>query len=281
MGRSRGKTVLITGASSGIGEATALHLARRGYRVLATSRELSRLERLMAQDRSPSLDILPYQIDVNEAASVESVVPSMLEGVGSLDGLVNNAGYGLWGCLEDLTIEEVKAQFETNVFAVLRMSQAVLPHMRERGGGTIINVGSVAGRIGSPAGGAYAASKFALEGLSKVLRMEVAQFGVRVVLIEPGLFRTNFFRDRVVGERALDPRSQYYGYASRIGGHSEGNQRWAGDPAKVAKLIAKVLESRHPRQRYPVGIDARLGTLASRLLPDGLLEYIVKRVITR
>ena len=225
MSRPPTKTVLITGASSGIGKATALYLAHRRYHVLATSRELSRLDELMAHAKTDSLPISAYQLDVNEPASVEQVIPQILDHVGGLDALVNNAGYGLWGYLEDLTIEEVKAQFETNLFAVLRMSQAVLGHLRERHSGTIVNVGSVTGHVASPAGGAYAASKFALLGLSRVLRMEVAQFGIRVVLVEPGLFRTNFNQNLVFGERVLDSQSPYHTYARRIRKSSAGYQR--------------------------------------------------------
>ena len=143
------KTALITGASSGIGKETALYLARRGYHVLAISRELSRLDRLIAQARTDSTSISAYQLDVNEPAAVAEVVPQILDQVGGLDALINNAGYGLWGCLEDLSVEEVKAQFASNVFAVLRMSHAVLPHMRERRSGTIVNVGSRQGRSGA------------------------------------------------------------------------------------------------------------------------------------
>ncbi len=275
------KTALITGASAGIGKATALHLARQGYHVLATSRQMARLDGLMDQAGSASLPISGYELNINEPASVEEVVPRILDEVGKLDALINNAGYGLWGYLEDLTPEEVKAQFETNLFAVLRMSQAVLPHMRERQRGTIVNVGSVTGLIGSPSGGAYSASKFALRGLSSVLRMEVSRFGVRVVLIEPGLFRTNFHRDLVLGERALDPGSPYYSLAQRIRRNSAGNQRWAGDPMKVARTIGRVLASGHPRHRYTVGPDARLGSLAARFVPDGVLEYLIKRVVAR
>lgn len=275
------KTVLITGASSGIGKVTALYLARRGCHVLAASRKLSRLDELMAQARDESLLISAYQIDINESDSVDEVVPQILDRIGTLDALVNNAGYSLWGFLEDLTLDEVKAQFETNFYAVLRMSQAVLPHMRSRGRGTIVNVGSVAGLIGSPAGGAYASSKFALRGLSKVMRMEVARFGICVVLIEPGLFRTNFHQAQVVGEKVLDRLSPYYSYSQRIRGNSSGNQRWAGDPVKVAKTINKVLNSSHPGQRYQVGIDAHLGAIATRIIPDGILEYLVKRVMLR
>ncbi len=281
MSSSPSKTVLITGASSGIGRATALYLARRGYYVVATSRELSRLDGLMAQARADSASISGHQLDVNSPASVSEVVPRILDQAGGLDALINNAGYGLWGCLEDLTMEEVKAQFETNLFAVLRMSQAVLPHMREKRNGTIINVGSVAGRIGGPAGGAYAATKFALEGLSRVLRMEVAQFGIRVVLLEPGLFRTDFPRNQVIGGKALDPQSPYYSYAQRLRRNSSRNQRWAADPVKVAKTVDRVIRAKHPRPVYVIGVDARIGTLAARLIPDGILEYLVKKAVTR
>ncbi len=281
MGNIASKTVLITGASSGIGRATALCVAARGYHVLATSRELSRLDSLVETARSDSLSISAHLLDVNDAASVSEVVPRLLSESGGLDALVNNAGYGLWGCLETLTVEEVKDQFETNLFAVLSMSKAVLPHMRERGRGTIVNVGSVAGRIVGPAGGAYASSKFALDGLTRALRMEVAAFGVRVVLIEPGVFRTNFGLNSVVGEATLDPGSPYYMFSQRIRQKSGKSTLWAGDPARVGRTIARVLESRHPRQRYQVGLDARLGNLAARWLPDGILEYLVRRVIGR
>ena len=274
-------TVLITGASAGIGKAPALYLARRGYHVAATSRKLSRLDELMSVARSDSLSISAYQLDINEPASVADVVPEIIGQNGALYVLINNAGYGLWGCLEDLTMEEVKAQFETNFFAVLRMSQAVLPGMRDRGSGIIVNVGSVLGCIGSPAVGAYSATKFALVGLTSVLRMELAQFGIRAVLIEPGLFRTNFHRDKVIGERALDPQSPYWSYVGRIRSNSGEYRLWGADPSKVAKTIGRVLSAKHPRPRYAVGIDARLGTLAVRLLPERFVQYMVQRFVAR
>ena len=274
-------TVLITGASAGIGKATALYLARRGYHVAATSRKLSRLDELMSVARSDSLSISAYQLDINEPASVADVVPEIIGQNGALYALINNAGYGLWGCLEDLTMEEVKAQFETNFFAVLRMSQAVLPGMRDRGSGIIVNVGSVLGCIGSPAVGAYSATKFALVGLTSVLRMELAQFGIRAVLIEPGLFRTNFHRDKVIGERALDPQSPYWSYVGRIRSNSGEYRLWGADPSKVAKTIGRVLSAKHLRPRYAVGIDARLGTLAVRLLPERFVQYMVQRFVAR
>ena len=281
MGKRINRTVIVTGASSGIGEVTVLHLAKLGYVVAATSRNISRLEELLAKSRADSLQISGYELDINDSSSVEATVPLMLDQMGSVDALVNNAGYGLWGCLEDLTETEVMEQFQTNVFAVLRMSQAVLPSMRERGSGTIVNVGSVSGRIGSPGGGAYSSTKFALDGLSRVLRMEVAQFGVRVALIEPGLFRTNFHRNLNMGSRVLDERSPYYNFTQKIRGRSAGEQRSAGNPMTVAKTIAKVIAARHPKPRYQVGIDARLGAMASRFVPDGLLEFFVNKVMVR
>ena len=269
------------GASSGIGRATALHLAREGYHVISTSRDVNRLDGLLERARDESLSISAYELDINRSESVDAVIPQLIDDAGRVDALVNNAGYGLWGCFEDVSIEEVKAQFETNVFGVLRLSQAFLPHMRDRTNGTIVNVGSVSGQIGSPAGGAYSASKFALRGLTTVMRMELAPFGVRVVLIEPGLFRTQFMQNRVIGRKALDPRSPYSLHTQRISRSSGSHQRWAGDPDRVARTIAKVIKSRKPRARYTVGADAFLGSLAARLLPDFLLHYIVTKATNR
>ena len=275
------KSVIVTGASAGIGMVTAVYLAQRGYRVLATSRETSRLDGLVEQARQESIPITPYKLDVNDPASIADVVSRMLRDTGGIDALVNNAGYGLRGCLEDLSIDEVRAQFETNVYAVLGMSQAVLPQMRQRGSGTIVNVGSVAGQIASPGGGAYSATKFALRALSNVMRMEVASFGVRVVLLEPGLFRTDFLRNQVVGQRSLDPNSPYYQHTEKMRRNQGGNMRWGGNPIRVARTIARVLGARHPGARYTVGLESLLGAMAARLVPDGLLQYLVRQAIWR
>ena len=274
------KSVLITGASGGIGKTTALYLAQRGHPVIATGRSLARLGELEAEAEAAMLPISIFQLDVNDPRSVSQQVPAILQQVSSLDVLVNNAGYVLWGCLEDLEMEEVEAQFETNLIGVLRMCQAVLPHMRERGHGTIVNVGSIAGQIGTPANGAYAASKAALRALTAVLRMEVVRFGIRVTLIEPGIFRTNLHREQVVGSRALDDNSPYRDYGERTRARSHGFDRRAGDPVKVARTVAKIIASRHPKPRYSVGLDAGLGIMAARLLPDRVLEFFVKRVVS-
>ena len=273
------QSVLITGSSEGIGRATALYLARRGHRVIATGRSLSRLSGLEEEARAASLPLQVMELDINDDGSVAKQVPSIVGEAGGLYVLVNNAGYALWGCLEELEMDEVRAQFETNLFAVLRMSQAVLPHMRQRGRGTIINVGSISGLIGSPAGGAYAATKSALRALSAVMRLEVAQFGIRVALIEPGLIRSNFHANQVVARRALADESPYRSYEERIRKSSARFRQGGGDPMKVARRVAKIISAKRPRARYSVGVDSGLGVLAARFLPDGVVEFFVKRVV--
>lgn len=273
------QTVLITGATRGIGRATALHLAQRGHRVVATGRDLGLLASLEQEAKARGLPIAVSAMDVTDAAACETVVARTVADHARLDALVNNAGYGLWGPLEDLTPEEMRAQFETNVFAVVRLSQLVLPQMRRQGFGTIVNVGSVAGQIGSPAGGAYAASKFALRGLSQVMRMEVAQFGVRVVLIEPGLFRTEFPQNQAIGKRVERPDSPYRDNIRRTRERRGMNPYGGGDPIRVAVRIRKCIEGRRPKARYTVGLDAWAGAMSARLLPDGLLYAAVQKTL--
>ena len=280
MSKNKSLSVLITGASGGIGKATGLYLARRGHRVVATGRSITRLGEIQEDAKAEGLPLTTFELDVNDPESVSSQAQLILEEMGPVDVLVNNAGYGLVGCLEELEVDEVKDLFETNVFAILRMTQAVLPHMRDRGSGTIINVGSVTGNIGTPLGGAYAASKSALKMLSAVQRLEVERFGVRVALIEPGLYRSNFHRDQVVGRRVGEEGSHYGNYTEGI---YRGTRRFhlrAKDPAAVAKTVEKIMLARHPHARYQVGIEAWLGAIGPRLLPDGVVEFFVKRVIS-
>ena len=264
------KRVLITGASSGIGLVTAQHLSNRGFHVVATSRDRSRLTELLSETptsgESKGGSIVGYELDVNDSASVSRVVPQILEENGPLDGLVNNAGYALWGYLEDLTVDDLQAQLETNLLGVFRMCRAVLPQMRKQGRGTIVNVGSIAGRMGSPGGGAYSTSKYALDGFSRVLRMEVEDFGIKVSLIEPGAFRTNFQQNIVIAQGGADPTSPYHDYSEsfRTRISSSNGSWWAGDPLTVAKRIENILKSKSPKARYGVGLDARAGILATR-----------------
>jgi NAD(P)-dependent dehydrogenase (short-subunit alcohol dehydrogenase family) len=229
--------------------------------------------------RQEALTILTRTIDISDPASVTNNVPAILSEVGDLDVLVNNAGYSLWGCWESLTLDEVASQFATNFFGHLSMIQAVLPHMRERRKGLIINVGSMAAHIGRPAGGAYAASKSALASLTKVMRMEVEQFGIQVVLLEPGKFSTNYNANRVIGTHASDPQSPYQCLIQHLKQKRESskNKNQAGDPVEVARTITKILAARQPKQRYLIGADAQRWYMAAKFLPDPVLEALVKK----
>jgi NAD(P)-dependent dehydrogenase (short-subunit alcohol dehydrogenase family) len=273
------KTVLITGASSGFGKATALSLARHGHYVVATSRSHAGLDDLAGLARQEALKISTRPIDISDPASVAKNVPAILSDVGDLDVLVNNAGYSLWGCWESLTLDEVRSQFATNFFGHLTMIQAVLPHMRERRKGLIINVGSMAAHIGRPAGGAYAASKAALASLTKVIRMEVEPFGIQVVLLEPGRFRTSYNANRAIGTHASDPQSPYQPLIQRLKQKRESSKHkdQAGDPVEVAKTITKILVESQPKQRYLIGDDAKRWYMAVKFLPDSFLETVVKK----
>ena len=249
--------------------------------VVATGRNEALLASLQNEATHQGLSLSAAPLDVTDDGAAAQTIRLAVEAHGRLDALVNNAGYGLWGPLESLTLDEVRAQFETNLFGVLRLSQLALPHMRERGFGTIVNVGSVSGLIASPAGGAYAATKFALAGLSRAMRMEVAPFGVRVVLIEPGVFDTGFSANQAVGEGVLAEDSPYASRTSavRTSPKSSGGHGLRANPMNVATRIRQVIESKRPNARYAVGIDARAGVMAARLLPDGVLDFAVRRVL--
>ncbi len=277
----QGKTVLVTGASSGIGRATALYLAEKGYSVIGTSRSLERLAGLCQEASRKGLAVRAVELDINRDEAVAAVMPGLLEQVGAIDVLVNNAGYSLWGPVEGLSMEQLKAQFEANFFGAVRMIKAVLPGMLAQRGGTIINVSSVLGRLGTPFNGAYAASKFALEGLSESLRTELWPFGVRVVVLEPGLFRSDFQQNQVPGERARSSDLPYYPYIQRYDVRHARFHRRAGDPIHVAKAVHKIIRSRRPAFRYPVGMEARLGILGARVLPERLFQALLSRATLR
>ena len=266
MARER-ETVMITGASSGIGLATARLLAGDGYSVIATSRSMDRLEGLRLEAEEQELPVRTVEMDINSDASVEAVMPGLLRDSGGIDALVNNAGFGLRGPLHSVSTDEIRAQFETNVFAALRLTRAVLPGMVEKGKGTIVNVGSVVGRIGMPFSGAYSASKFALEGMSETMRMELWPLGVRVAIVEPGLFRTRFLENQVAA--SASGSTPFGGSVARRTERAEYGPT-AGDPVKVARVIRKIIRSRRPAFRYVVGPDARMAVAAKWLLPERL-----------
>ena len=272
------KSVLITGASTGIGRAAALYLAERGHRVVATSRSLDRLDGLRREAERFG-DIHCVELDVDSDRSVSDATASAIEACGRIDVLVNNAGYGLWGPVQSFSMEELRSQLETNFFGAFRMIKAVLPSMTAAGSGTIINVSSVEGRLVTPFSGGYAASKFALEGLSEALRYELWPQGICVAVVEPGLFDTDFHDSQVEAADAGSPDLPYGPSIARYREQRGKYDRFAKDPVRVAKVIHRIIRSRRPRFRYPVGMEATIGIPASQLMPERLYQAILGRAI--
>jgi NAD(P)-dependent dehydrogenase (short-subunit alcohol dehydrogenase family) len=258
------KTALVTGASSGIGEATALQLAELGYTVYAAARRVERMSDLA--DRG----IRTRSVDVTDDPSMVALVEMVVADTGRIDVLVNNAGYGSYGALEDMPIEEGRRQFEVNVFGLARLTQLVLPQMRAQRDGYIVNVSSMGGRIWEPLGSWYHASKFAIEGLSDSLRVEVAEFGIKVVIIEPGSIRSEWSGIAADQLEATSANTPYARQAKLVGAVLRGvhYSQMASGPEVVAEAIAKAVQSPKPRTRYVVGGGARGILLAERILPD-------------
>ncbi len=281
MSQGTGKTVLITGASSGIGMTAAVYLAERGYSVIATSRSRDRLVPLKSLATQRDLTISTVVLDINSDEAVSDILPGIIESHEGIDALVNNAGYSLWGPAENLSIGELKDVFETNFYAAFRMMQCILPGMTEQGSGTIVNVTSVQGRFVTPFNGGYGATKFALEGLSEAMRFELWPLGVRVGVIEPGLYSTNLLNNQVVAEGIETSDLPYGPMIERYRKHRTDYNRLAKDPGKVAKVIHRAIRSRRPHFRYTVGVEATLGILAARYLPERLFQTLVSHVLLR
>jgi NAD(P)-dependent dehydrogenase (short-subunit alcohol dehydrogenase family) len=257
------RVAVITGSSSGIGFETALLLARSGFHTYATMRNLEKSKNITEIANTEKLPLQVVQLDVNDDISVKNAIDKIVVAAENkrIDVLVNNAGYGLFGPLEDISIEEIKAQFETNFFGVIRVTQQVLPAMRKQnsGGSTIVNVSSVGGRIGIPVLSAYQSTKFALEGLSESMSYELEPFGIRVVIIEPGFIRTNIINSSTTAEKALDSKSPYFSLTQKVKNHFKSmmeNASSSSPPEEVAKVILQAITSENPQLRYTVGNDA-------------------------
>ena len=216
-------------------------------------------------------------MDVNSDESVESAMPGLIEQFGGIHALVNNAGFGVWGPVESLLMDELKMQFEANFFGAVRMINATLPGMLERGSGRIVNISSVLGRIGTPFNGAYVSSKYALEGLSESLRAEVEPFGVWVSLVEPGLFETNFQKNQLRAARSGDPTLVYAPYIRRYDERHGRFERLAANPVKVARVIERAISARRPSFRYPVSAEAWVVTVGNRILPERVKNALLSR----
>jgi NAD(P)-dependent dehydrogenase (short-subunit alcohol dehydrogenase family) len=256
-GEEQQKVAIVTGSSSGIGYATSLLLARNGFHTYATMRNIGRsadVQEIAYKERLP-LEVI--QLDVNDDASIRDSIEKVESENERIDVLVNNAGYGLVGAFEDLSVEEIKSQFETNFFGVIRLTQQVLPIMRKQKSGTIVNISSGAGRIGFPGMSAYVSSKFALEGLSESMSYELEPFGIKVVIIEPGVIRTNFKKNSVMSKKSLDNSSisPYSSIIQKIDSSISSMVEHATPPEEVAKTILHATISNNPELRYLVGND--------------------------
>jgi NAD(P)-dependent dehydrogenase (short-subunit alcohol dehydrogenase family) len=271
------QVVLITGASSGFGFETAKLLASRGWRVYAAYRNVRKSGPL--QKLSRSMDLHPVRIDTTDTRSIGKAVGDILRQEGRIDALVNNAGFAMAGFLEDLSDEDIKEQFETNVFGYLRMARAVAPSMRRNGCGKIVNIGSISGRIPFPGLGAYVASKFAVRALSEGLRQELRPFGIQVCEIAPGSYKTRVVDSARYGKDMHNPRSPYRDY-TRWMEKASAKEFANGRPAvEVAELIGKVLRSFWMRPVYLAGPDAKMMAFLKWLLPDFFFERLMMLMI--
>ncbi len=272
-----GQVVIITGASSGIGEAIARRLARVGAKIVITARRPEQLNAL-ARELDPSgASVLAMVGDVTSDTVRRALVAEALKKFGRIDALVNNAGYGTRGPLELVPVEAIRRNFETNVFSLIALTQLVIPAMRERGGGCIVNIGSVAGRIARPLSSVYDSTKHALEALTDGLRGEMQPFGVRVSLIRPGFIATEFISaaDKASGEftGTVGPYEPFWA-ATRAG--IQKLRSVAGVPDDIARLVEKALASDNPAPRYNGPFHAKVFLFAKWLIPDRLIEYVLR-----
>lgn len=272
------QVVIVTGASAGIGEATAKWLAREGATVVLAARRKARLDQLKKEIEASGGSALAIEADITSEEDRQRIVLETMSAFGRIDALVNNAGYGQRGPIEIVPIEAIRRNFETNLFSLIALTQLVIPIMRNQGGGKIVNVSSVAGRIARPLSSVYDATKHALEAISDGMRGELAPFGIKVVVIEPGFIITEFLG--VANEVSREVIEQESPYAASIEGLSASFQRlrkMAGAPDDIAELIVKALTSDNPRLRYAGPRHARLAIALKRWLPERLFDYVLNR----
>ena len=270
------RVILITGASSGFGKACADYLSRIGYRIYGTSRKAD-FETTEHSDGLSSPDFKMIPMDVCDQGSVNQCIEFLLKHEKSIDVVINNAGFGIVGSIEDCSIEEFKLQFETNFFGVIRVIQSVLPQMRKQGFGHLITIGSIAGLMSVPFQGAYSASKFALEGLIESLRIEVKQFGIQAVLVEPGDFNTGFTDNRITAENVLKNPvySENFKHALAV---MESGERNGPPPEKLALLIERIINNPRPKVRYTVGMFMQtFAVLVKRVIPASSFEWLIMK----
>jgi short-subunit dehydrogenase len=249
------KTVLVTGCSSGIGYATCLVFARNNFATYGSVRDLSKAERIQEITNKEKLPLKIIRLDVNEDESIRIAIQKIISDSGGIDILINNAGYGMFGPIEEISIKEIKEQFETNFFGTIRLIKAIVPIMRKQRNGTIVNISSMVGRFGVPLNAAYVSSKFALEGLSESISFELEEFGIKVIVVEPGVIQTDFFHNLKV--RGNDTKSPYYKLMDkRIAFLKAAMKNSVSSSDQVANTILHAVNSRDPDMRYVIGNDA-------------------------
>jgi NAD(P)-dependent dehydrogenase (short-subunit alcohol dehydrogenase family) len=269
------RIALVTGASSGFGRLISLELAEAGFHVIATMRDLSKTESLVksAFERGVENAIEVVRLDVTQD-DVSDIVGHLINQHGTIDVLVNNAGFAAGGFTEDISMDEWVKQFDTNVFGTIRLTKAVLPSMREAGFGTIINISSISGRMAFPGLGPYSASKFAVEGFSEALRLEMKPFGVHVVLVEPGSYKTNIW-SKGTDSLTVNPDSPYGYKTKRLLKMVNKIAEKAGNPQEVAIFVRDIALSKHPRFRYPIGKGVKSSIRLKHMVPWRLIERMI------
>lgn len=273
------KIAVITGASSGFGLLTTLELAKKDYLVIATMRNINKQEDLISQATKLNLqqNIKIQQLDVTDQNSIHNF-QLYLQEISRVDLLINNAGYANGGFVEEIRVEEYRKQFETNLFGAISITQLVLPYMRVQKNGKIINISSISGQVGFPGLSPYVSSKYALEGWSESLRLEVKPFGIDVALIEPGSYNTNIWEvGKQLATNQSDTSSPYKEYMDKIQKHINSGSDTFGNPIDVANIIVEIAESKRTNLRYPIGKGVKFMIFAKKILPWRLWEYIVLR----
>lgn len=273
------KIAVITGASSGFGLLTTLELAKKDYLVIATMRNINKQKDLISQATKLNLqqNIKIQQLDVTDQNSIHNF-QLYLQEISRVDLLLNNAGYANGGFVEEIPVEEYRKQFETNLFGAISITQLVLPYMREQKSGKIINISSISGQVGFPGLSPYVSSKYALEGWSESLRLEVQPFGIDVALIEPGSYNTNIWEvGKQLATNQSDTSSPYKEYMDKIQKHINSGSDTFGNPIDVANKIVEIAESKRANLRYPIGKGVKFMIFAKKILPWRLWEYLVLR----
>lgn len=271
------RVAVVTGSSSGIGLECSRELARNGFLTYATMRDPSKQDVVHSPDDNKKLPIRTVQLDVTDDTSVDKAIQKILAEAGKIDVLVNNAGFAITGAFEDVTLDEVKTQYETNVYGVIRATQAVLPAMRKQRSGRIINISSGAGIFGYPGGSTYVSSKFAIEGLTESMSYELEQFGIKAILVEPGFIKTNFGGAMMLAKKAQNPSSPYMPMMQRMSSVVSKLAETAPGADLVARAVAEAATSPNPKLRYLVGKDVEQMYEAKRSMSDEEFQNLLKQ----